>query len=230
MSRSLPPRPNLEHLKNQAKDRLLELQQRAPQSTLADALHAVAQEYGFKTWPELKAHVESLPAENAASAQPGAAASTPSAYESSMGRYNTAARRAMFFARYEAAELGSPSIESEHVFLGVLNGAEGVTSQLLSVAGVSLNDVRAEIATQAPGRETLPRTAIIPFHAGAIHVFVDAIEEANGLEHKEIDPAHLLLAIIRQEGSIAKAIMERNGMRLETTRRNVAELLKEGTL
>jgi hypothetical protein len=60
MSRELPARPNLEHLKNQARDLLPALEQRDPEAKLADALHAVAREYGFGTWPQLKAHVESL--------------------------------------------------------------------------------------------------------------------------------------------------------------------------
>jgi hypothetical protein len=60
MSRDLPARPNLEHLKNQAKARLPDLQRDDPAARLADALHAVAREYGFRTWPLLKAHVESL--------------------------------------------------------------------------------------------------------------------------------------------------------------------------
>ena len=61
MSRHLPAHPNLEHLKNQAKDLLDDLQRQNPDSKLADALHAIACEYGFTTWPILKAHVESLP-------------------------------------------------------------------------------------------------------------------------------------------------------------------------
>jgi hypothetical protein len=61
MSRSLPERPNLDHLKHQAKDLLRELQTRAPDTQLADALHALAREYGFRTWPELKEHVTALP-------------------------------------------------------------------------------------------------------------------------------------------------------------------------
>ena len=61
MSRSLPPQPNLEHLKKQAKDLLHELQQRDPTLKLADAQHALAREYGFESWPKLKVYVESLP-------------------------------------------------------------------------------------------------------------------------------------------------------------------------
>jgi hypothetical protein len=62
MSRDLPLRPNLEHLKNQARVLLRGLQRDDPAARLADALHAVAREYGFASWPLLKAHVESLPA------------------------------------------------------------------------------------------------------------------------------------------------------------------------
>ncbi|MGA2131727.1 MAG: ankyrin repeat domain-containing protein [Bryobacteraceae bacterium] len=56
MSRQLPEKPNLEYLKKQAK----ELLRAMPQGKLADAQHALAQEYGFATWAKLKLHVESL--------------------------------------------------------------------------------------------------------------------------------------------------------------------------
>jgi ankyrin repeat protein len=76
----LPASPSLEHLKNQARSLLRE--QRAPdpapspvldpspaqrftahgiaspQPKLSDALHVIAREYGFETWPALKLHVE----------------------------------------------------------------------------------------------------------------------------------------------------------------------------
>jgi len=76
MSRQLPANPNLEHLKNQARALLRNFQQgdatakeRFASLTassagavpkLADALHVVAREYGFASWPKLKEHVESL--------------------------------------------------------------------------------------------------------------------------------------------------------------------------
>ena len=58
MSRELPRQPNLEHLRKQAKDLLDEMQQRNPSAPLADAQHALAREYGFASWPQLKTHVE----------------------------------------------------------------------------------------------------------------------------------------------------------------------------
>ena len=58
MSRDLPARSNLEHLKKQAKELLQTMKQQDPDTQLADAQHALAREYGFTSWPRLKAHVE----------------------------------------------------------------------------------------------------------------------------------------------------------------------------
>ena len=58
MSRDLPARPNLEHLRKQAKELLVSLQQQNPECRLADAQHQIAREYGFESWTRLKVHVE----------------------------------------------------------------------------------------------------------------------------------------------------------------------------
>lgn len=56
MSRRLPEKPNLQHLKKQAKELLGTM----PGAKLAQAQHALAKEYGFANWAALKVHVESL--------------------------------------------------------------------------------------------------------------------------------------------------------------------------
>ncbi len=58
MSRELPARPNLEYLKNEAKDRLDDLRRTDPRAQLSDAQFALAKDYGFESWPKMKAHVE----------------------------------------------------------------------------------------------------------------------------------------------------------------------------
>jgi hypothetical protein len=57
MSRNLPDRPNLEFLRKQAKALLDTMQRTAPAAQLADAQHALARDYGFASWPKLKAHI-----------------------------------------------------------------------------------------------------------------------------------------------------------------------------
>jgi ankyrin repeat protein len=57
-TRTLPQRPSLEHLKNEAKQRLKSLRQQNPQAKLAAVQLALAREYGFASWRQLKAHVD----------------------------------------------------------------------------------------------------------------------------------------------------------------------------
>lgn len=60
VSRQLPARANLEHLKKEAKARLKALQARAPHTTLSTAQRAIAREYGFPSWRALKAWVDAI--------------------------------------------------------------------------------------------------------------------------------------------------------------------------
>ncbi|WP_147395289.1 tetratricopeptide repeat protein [Azospirillum cavernae] len=55
--RALPERPNLDHLKKEAKRQLKELRLVNPTATLATAQFATARDYGFASWSKLKAHV-----------------------------------------------------------------------------------------------------------------------------------------------------------------------------
>src|SRR5262245_41472111 len=59
-ARVLPAQPNLEHLKNEAKQRLKALRAQAPQAQLTEAQLAVARDYGFASWRALKAHVDEV--------------------------------------------------------------------------------------------------------------------------------------------------------------------------
>src|SRR5277367_2174751 len=70
--RELPAHPNLEHLKTQARTllrqglgsdasataRFVAFGITAAAPKLADALHVIAREYGFDTWPYLKLHID----------------------------------------------------------------------------------------------------------------------------------------------------------------------------
>ena len=56
--KTLPDNPNLDHLRGQAKDLLAGLRDTHPDATLADAQASLAEQYGFRTWTDLKAEVD----------------------------------------------------------------------------------------------------------------------------------------------------------------------------
>ena len=60
MSRYLPVPPNLEYLKKEAKELLDSQRSRHPDWKLADAQHTLAREYGFESWPQLRAHIDAM--------------------------------------------------------------------------------------------------------------------------------------------------------------------------
>ncbi len=60
MEKQLPNKPNLDHLKAQAKDLLKQLRSNDPNVKLSQAQHALAQQYGFASWPKLVERVREI--------------------------------------------------------------------------------------------------------------------------------------------------------------------------
>jgi ankyrin repeat protein len=58
MTAQLPAAPSLEHLRKQAKDLVRERREGPEPLRLSDAQRIVAREYGFASWPRLKAYVD----------------------------------------------------------------------------------------------------------------------------------------------------------------------------
>lgn len=59
-ARALPARPNLEHLKNEAKQRLEAARKANPRAKLSDVQFKLAREYGFSSWRDLRAGIEAM--------------------------------------------------------------------------------------------------------------------------------------------------------------------------
>ena len=142
-------------------------------------------------------------------------------------RYTERARRVLFFARYEASQLGSVSIETEHLLLGLIREGKGLTSRLFSRANVSLDTIRKEIEGRSVFREKVSTAVEIPFSAETKRSLQYAVEEAGRLLHNYIGTEHLLLGILREERSVAASILMDKGMRLNTAREDIVQLLNE---
>ncbi|MBG0562268.1 phosphotransferase enzyme family protein [Actinoplanes aureus] len=56
--KTLPDNPDLDHLRRQAKNLLAGLRDSRPGTTLAEAQASLAEQYGFRTWADLKAEVD----------------------------------------------------------------------------------------------------------------------------------------------------------------------------
>src|SRR6476469_9341799 len=144
-------------------------------------------------------------------------------------RYTERARRVLFFARYEASQLGSVSIETEHLLLGLIREGKGLTSRIFARSHLSLENIRKEIEGRTVFREKVSTSVEIPFSAETKRVLQFAAEEADRLLHNYIGTEHLLLGILREERSVAATILMEKGMRLNTVREDIVALLNEKT-
>jgi hypothetical protein len=213
MSPDLPTRPNLEQLKKQAKERLHELQVRAPDAQLADAQHAIAREYGFASWPKLKAHIKALRSTDVT--QPSAGTPPPlpghgggaSSPDYGFDRYSERAKRATFFSRWEASQLGSAAIECEHLLLGVVHARQDLASARPSRFAPSIADLRSAVASRSVVVAALPNTVMIPFSDATKVVLSRAVGTAASLGHAQISTGHLLMALIQSAPSLAASIL-----------------------
>jgi len=144
-------------------------------------------------------------------------------------RYTERARRVLFFARYEASQLGSISIETEHLLLGLIREGKGLTSRIFARSHISIENIRKEIEGRTVFREKVSTSVEIPFSTETKRVLQCAAEEADRLLHNYIGTEHLLLGILHEERSVAASILSEKGMRLNTVREDIVQLLNEKT-
>ena len=144
-------------------------------------------------------------------------------------RYTERARRVLFFARYEASQLGSISIETEHLLLGLIREGKGLTSRIFARSNLSLEHIRKQIESRTVFREKVSTSVEIPFSGESKRLLQFAAEEADRLLHNYIGTEHLLLGILREERSVAAKILMEKGMRLNSVREHIVALLNEKT-
>ena len=122
----------------------------------------------------------------------------------------------LFFARYEASQLGSVTIEPEHLLLSLLRETEGRAAPWLR--SVSRDRIREDLAQRMSSATPLGPSVEIPFSAAARRILQKAAEEADALRHGYIGTEHLLLALIGDEQSTAGALLGEYGVLLDVVR------------
>src|SRR5206468_4084617 len=117
----------------------------------------------------------------------------------------------------------------EHLLLGLIREGKGLTSRIFARSHLSLENIRKEIEGRTVFREKVSTSVEIPFSAETKRVLQFAAEEADRLLHNYIGTEHLLLGILREERSVAASILMEKGMRLNTVREDIVQLLNEKT-
>ena len=100
-------------------------------------------------------------------------------------RYTEKARRVIFFARYEASQYGSKTIETEHLLLGLFREDPALTRKFISEKG-GVQSMRDEIESQIMRGERISASVEVPLSAECKRILNMAGEEAERLGVKHV--------------------------------------------
>ena len=138
-------------------------------------------------------------------------------------RFTERARRVVFFAQEEAGRLGENYVSTEHLLLGLVRENDSVAARILDRMGVSLGRIRSEIERQvARGDGRLGQDMQLTPRAKRV---IDlAYDEARTLNNNYIGTEHLLLGLIREGEGLGGKVLQKLGVDIERTRREVTSL------
>ncbi len=137
-------------------------------------------------------------------------------------KYTEKARRVIFFARYEASQLGSCRIETEHILLGLLREDKALASQFFPGSETATESIRKEIEVISNGGAKVSTSVELPLSDESKRVLSHASEEAQNLMSAYIGTEHVLLGLLREETSVAAVLLAEKGLRLQHVRSELA--------
>ena len=117
------------------------------------------------------------------------------------------ARKAIEYARDEAARLKHDYIGTEHLLLGLLRLGEGKAVETLVNIGIDLNELRQSVEDVVQPSGGTMAMGQLPLTARAKKLLEVSAQEARALRSKDIDTEHLLLAILRDEEGVAAQVL-----------------------
>jgi uncharacterized protein (TIGR02246 family) len=136
-------------------------------------------------------------------------------------RFTEKARRVIFFARYEASQYGSTYIETEHLLLGLLREDPALVRRFSGLK-IVVADIRTDIERNISRRERISTSVEVPLTEDCRKLLKFAVEESERLAQRHVETGHLLLGILRVEGSLASRLLRERGVTPEAVREQLA--------
>jgi hypothetical protein len=227
--RELPARPNLDHLKNEAKslrrahargDADAAARVRAAIGSqrdvrLLDAQRVIANEYGYAKWSELRDVVKAKL--NAANSVAGDPIKHP---------LTTRAQVAIAIARGVAGAYGYTGASRYHVALGVLREGENAAVGALQRAGVPLRELRRALERELPSRgNSVGIGTSLDASTEELALIALAKDEAIERGRSFIASEHLFLALLRSQESNTGGLFANHGITYENFSQHLESVL-----
>lgn len=136
----------------------------------------------------------------------------------------TRLRNVLEASRQESVRLHHEYVGTEHLLLGLLRDADGVTAAVLRNLDVDAEWVRRKLEeTLVPGRAPVEGPDL-PYTSRGKRVLELTIQEASRLRAEAADAEHLLLGLCAEEKGIAAQVLDWAGLTTERARAEVARI------
>ncbi len=136
-------------------------------------------------------------------------------------RYTEKARRAIFFARYEASQYGSPTIETEHLLLGIFREDHKLVRRFLDQKG-GAQSLRDEIESHIKRGERISTSVEVPLTPECKRILNLAAAEGERMGTKHVGTEHLLLGMLQEPNCFGARLLASRGLKLDTLRQELA--------
>ncbi len=138
-------------------------------------------------------------------------------------RYTERARRVIFFARYEASQLGDSYIETQDLLLGLVREDAGLLLDFITPEQASSirQQIESEAAVRNKGQPKLPTSVDLPLSNESKRVLAYSAEEAERLRDRHIGVEHMLLGLLREQGTFAAKLLAKNGLEVNAIREHL---------
>jgi ATP-dependent Clp protease ATP-binding subunit ClpB len=124
-----------------------------------------------------------------------------------------------------ARERGNPVVNDAHLFAGLLAQDEGVVQPLLQKAGLNVTAIRQEIEREIARFPTQAGGGAEPTFSREVNrIFDRADAEAKSLGDAYVSTEHLLLAMVEEKGTTARAILTGHGVSPDDLRTALEEV------
>lgn len=137
------------------------------------------------------------------------------------------ARRVILYSREEAEKLLQPYIDTEHILIGILKERTGISAEIFNRRGINVMLLISDIKNMTEEGKNLMIKGSLPFSPDAKKVLEYSIEEARILKHRNINPEHILLGILKHKKGKASIVLKKLGFDLLSMRDEVRYLSKE---
>jgi ATP-dependent Clp protease ATP-binding subunit ClpC len=141
-------------------------------------------------------------------------------------KFSKSAREALSRAQIEAREMGYNYVGTEILLLGILSVEGSPASETLKEYNVDAASVRENI-TRLVGKGDFEFDENFGYTTRTRNIIELSLREAGALKHDQVTAEHLLLALLRETGSVAARILMDMGVNLGELREKLVAILKD---